>query len=113
MSDTVTKQFLTLLSDERSAIRTAAFDTLTALTDPKARLFDALGRTPISPENLAAIQKKVTENQVLLSAAIAGVGAARDRLTALQNVREHLNVYDQSGHIAKVVTGLPGLEKKA
>lgn len=113
MSDKAAKELLSLLSQERQAIRTAAFDVLDAMADRKSELFAALTSGGTSPENLGKIQKGLAENQALLAAAIAGVKAARTRIQALHAVRRELTVYDQAGQLARVKTVQPSLEKKA
>ncbi|WP_341367508.1 hypothetical protein [Yoonia sp. BS5-3] len=113
MPDHVSGKMIELLDRERSAIRTADFDALGAISDEKVALFDSLATSGASRQNLAQIKRKVDENQTLLSAAISGVAAAQDRLSAVRHVREGLSIYDKSGQMAKVPTTRPGLEKKA
>ena len=111
-TDTVS-DILDLLDRERDALRTGLFQDLDALGDTKQRLFAKLTQGAPEVSDLKQIKVRLSENKKLFSAAIRGVSAARDRIDALQNVREGLNVYDQSGQMAKVSTGQPVLRKKA
>lgn len=106
-------ELLDLLEEERVAIRTSAFDVLEPIGAAKVQLFDQVTLTGASKEELAKIQSRLAANQALLASAIAGVNAARDRIEALQNVREGLNVYDRSGQMARVPTPRREMEKKA
>lgn len=111
-TDTVAK-ILELLEREGVALKTGSFDTLDSVAELKDNLFDDLTRGQPSSSDLWRIKSRLTENQTLFSAAIRGVSAARDRIEALQNVREGLSVYDQSGQMEKVSTQRPVLRKKA
>lgn len=113
MPDRVSALMTALLARERVAIRTADFDGLAAIADEKAQLFNALPTSGATQDDLAKIKRQIDENQTLLSAAISGVAAAQDRLTAVRHVREGLSIYDQSGQMAKVQPPRPGMEKKA
>lgn len=113
MPDHISTFVAALLVQERTAIRTADFEGLAALSDEKTRLFDALPKSNATRRDLAEIKRQIDENQTLLSAAISGVAAAQDRLAAVRHVRDGLTIYDQSGQMAKVNAARPGLEKKA
>ncbi|PRY77594.1 hypothetical protein CLV80_10577 [Yoonia maritima] len=113
MRNSVTKRLIQTLKAEKSALREASFDVLGSLEKPKSELFKELAESAPDANELRAVQLAVTENQTLLSAAIAGIGAARARIEALQNVRSGLNVYDKSGAISKMANPQPEIEKKA
>jgi len=113
MTDHITESLLNLLGDERRAICSAKFDVLDTLAEQKIKMFDTLMRGKADPADLARISEQLRGNQTLFAAAIDGVKAARTRIEALHEVRVGLNVYDQSGQMAKVVTNQSGLEKKA
>ncbi len=113
MAHDIATKVLSLLDEERAAIRSASFDALPSLTETKSQLFAALEKKGAEKADLAKIQAQLTENQTLLASAIAGENAARGRIAALQNVREGLSVYDQSGQMATVRTRGADLQKKA
>ena len=102
-----------LLQAERAALRTGEFEVLDALLASKTALFARLAQSDASHAELAQIKTRLAENQSLLAAAIRGVEAARERLAALQHVRETLNTYDQQGQMAQVPTARPSMTKKA
>ncbi len=113
MTKGLATELFKLLDEERTAIKAADFDSLAPLSDAKVALFDELSSISATKTEFARIQMQLAENQALLAAAIAGVNAARGRIAALQNIREGLAVYDQSGQMAPVPTRRPELEKKA
>jgi len=113
MSTNTITEILKLLKHERNALKAGDFDTLDTLAETKNRLFEDLTRNSPAPSDLRQIKVRLSENQTLFSAAIKGVAAARDRIDALQNVREGLSVYNQSGQMAKVPTSRPAVRKKA
>ncbi|WP_394180941.1 flagellar protein FlgN [Yoonia maritima] len=113
MHETITQKLLTTLNAEKAALCSGSFDALDELSHQKYQQFEAFSATqPTGPE-LQKIQRLLSENQTLISAAIAGVQAARARVDALQNVRSGLSVYDQSGALARVSICRPDVEKKA
>lgn len=113
MPDRIVVELLELLDTERSALHRCAFDLLDHLANKKKHLIESLETSAINPSDMRKIGKRLSENQALLAAAIAGVKAASDRIAALQKVRSGLDVYDQTGQMAKVSAVRPGMEKKA
>ncbi|WP_106746746.1 hypothetical protein [Yoonia maritima] len=113
MRNPVIKRLIQILKAEKSALRRANFDVLGSLEKAKSELFKELAECTPDAKELRAVQLAVAENQTLFSAAIAGIGAARARIEALQNVRAGLNVYDKSGAIAKMANPKSEFEKKA
>lgn len=113
MRDRLGTRMIALLDQERVAIRTANFERLAVIADKKGALFSALPDSDATPGELTQIKQRIDANQTLLSAAISGVAAAQDRLSAVRHVREGLSVYNQSGQMDKVKTPRPGMEKKA
>ncbi|MDP5083880.1 MAG: flagellar protein FlgN [Yoonia sp.] len=101
------------LDAEKAAILDADYDALGPIEITKKRLLEALSISSGQAGTLAEIKTKVETNQALLRAAINGLQAARARVTALQEVRDGLSVYDQSGRIENVANRRGGLEKKA
>lgn len=113
MADTSSKELLDLLRLERLAIISGAYEQVNNLSKRKSDLLSGLRRSRNSAETLKRIAAAIEHNQVLLAAAIKGIGAARDRLNALSKVKDTLSVYDKSGQMAQVPFAKPGLEKKA
>ncbi len=113
MPNATTSEILRVLEDERQALCKGAFKTLDQILEKKELLLEELSRCKSSEDALAKVKSKLIENQALLAAAIRGVGAARDRIAGLENVREGLAIYDQSGQLSKVSTTASCLKKKA
>lgn len=113
MSDHTTAALLSLLDLERTALCGSDYSVLDDLADRKKQLIAAMAESEPHPKDVEKIRKKLSENQALLSAAIAGVKSARDRITELQKVRSGLGVYDQTGQIAQSLPASPEMEKKA
>ncbi len=113
MRDSPVIDLVALLDRENAAIIAGDYATLDELAIAKQQLFDALSGTPIPKAELRVIAAKLDKNQMLLAAAIKGIGAARSRLAALRAVRDGLQVYDRSGHFATTPLTRPELVKKA
>lgn len=113
MPKSLHKRILKLLSDERHAIANGAYTELTALGETKVMLFNMLLAVDMDSEDMQSIRLDLDHNQSLLSSAIDGVAAARARLSALQDVRDGLSIYDESGQLSKVANVQSSMEKKA
>lgn len=107
------QQLTDALVQEKQALKLGIFENLDAISATKVQLFERLAHENSTATEMTAIREKLAENQTLLLAAIAGVQAARDRIFALQHVRDGLNIYDQSGKMALVPTRNSDFEKKA
>ena len=107
------QQLTDALVQEKKALKRGVFEDLDAISATKVLLFERLAQENPTASEMTAIREKLAENQSLLVAAIAGVQAARDRSSALEHVRDGLNVYDQSGKMALVPTRNSDFEKKA
>lgn len=113
MHDSAVASLLKVLKAERVAIQSGKFELLLGLEEQKAAQLQILETMSPPLKELRMIRPKLIENQQLLSAAIAGVKAARDRIEALQNVRSGLSVYNESGTMATVPMRQTAIEKKA
>lgn len=102
-----------ILDQERHALLSADFKALAAFVSRKENLLTQLDKTTPAEEVLRPIRQKMDENLSLLAAAIKGVAAAGARLSALQNVKNGLSVYDNAGRLEHVRTHNSALEKKA
>lgn len=112
MADKSSPELLAVLNEERQMIQKGQFALLDDIVEKKAACFEQLDDQDIDPAVLKEIHTQLAENQGLLSAAIAGVAAARERLAALQHVRENLSVYDHNGQMATVATPATVMHKK-
>jgi flagellar biosynthesis/type III secretory pathway chaperone len=102
-----------VLDQERQALISADYDALATFVSQKEALLSQLEKTIPAKEELRPLRQKMDENLGLLAAAIKGVAAASARLSALQNVKSGLSVYDNAGRLEHVRTHNPALEKKA
>lgn len=102
-----------LLAAEKLALMTANYDALAPLELQKSDLLQALSKETNSKKALRKIRDQIDANQALLAAAISGIGAARKRFDALNNVQNNLTVYDQSGQMNVVPARNSAFEKKA
>ncbi len=103
----------TLLDHEREAILAARYDELAHIAAKKITSLERLTFDPPDHKKLKALKEKMADNQNLITAALRGIAAARDRLSALENVRDGLTTYDQSGNMSLVPTPQNRVEKKA
>ncbi|MEJ6403227.1 hypothetical protein [Yoonia sp. 2307UL14-13] len=113
MADTNANSLLELLGDERVALKHGDFATLQQLLERKTTLMNRLLRTPIDQHTALRVRDALEKNHQLLSAAQAGILAARDRISALEAIGRGMNVYDQSGHVASVEARQGNLFRKA
>ena len=107
------KKFIQLLEQERRAIVTADFDKIDSLAASKQALFDQTLSRVKNKAALSEIHNALQRNQALFLAAIEGVSAARQRISAMREVRDNLRIYDQSGRIAQVASKTPDLSKRS
>jgi hypothetical protein len=113
MHDSAVAVLLMTLKEEQAALRSGKFELLLDLEEQKSAQLQALEHKPPSRAELHKIRTKLSENQKLFSAAIAGVRAARERIEALHNVRSGLNTYDKSGAMSTAPLQRSAFEKKA
>ncbi len=102
-----------VLSQEREALLEGKYDDLPKLADAKAQLLDRLAHLNPPTAELRHLKARMDSNQDLIVAALQGVAAAKDRIEALEDVRDGLRTYDQSGQVAVVAKSARALEKKA
>lgn len=102
-----------VLTRERTALLGGTYDDLPDLAEKKGQLLDALARSSPDRSDLRRIKRKMDQNQDLIAAALRGVGAAKERISALEAVRNGLMTYDQSGQVALVTKPTQSFEKKA
>lgn len=102
-----------VLDAERAALLGANYGTLGPIAASKEQLLGQLSSTSDQMTGLQEIKTRIAANQALLRAAINGVAAAKARVAALQNVRDELGIYDQTGKLEKAVNCGGSLEKKA
>ena len=102
-----------VLALERAAILAGNYAELSVLATQKETHLGALSTLVPKRSDMRRIKASMDENQDLLAAALRGVAAAKDRIDALQSVRDGLRTYDQSGQVTNVHKGAQSLQKKA
>lgn len=113
MPDTLHTKIMLLLNQEHRAIVGGHYDELSGLGQTKNQLFEMLTAVSLNEEKMQQIRNGLERNQILLNAALTGVSDAKTRLSALQEVRDGLRVYNQDGQIADVPMARHALEKKS
>ena len=113
MVNSTATQLLELLNREREAITQADFLAVDHCVTKKETLLTALNNSPVVTGTLTKIRSALEENQTLLTSVIAGVQAARIRVTELKDVHMGLRVYNQTGQIVQVQTRNTGLSKQS
>jgi len=106
-------QLFTILDEERCALLHAQYDQLPAIAESKRRCLERLSRTSPTKDTLRSLKARIAENQQLITAALRGVAAGRERIAALENVRDVLTTYDPSGKMSLLPTNQKTVEKKA
>lgn len=101
-----------LLDLERLYLLKGALDHLPEISDRKLELVDELhGQSHALPD---AIREKLHKNQDLLKSAIAGIQAAKNRMTEFRHVRDCLSFYGPQGHMQNIpLSGARQLKTKA
>ncbi len=99
--------------DEREALLAGDYNVITSLAETKEKMLQSLPYAALSENALTALRKDIAYNQTLISAALSGIAAARDRMKALAQVKDGLNVYNQNGQLAHVSAKPPAVERKA
>lgn len=112
MLDSKKNKLLDILKRERAALLAGDFVALDNLFPIKSALFDELTTGSRKSTELSDVRIALVRNQNLLQAALDGVASARLRLNALQEVREGMHVYDQSGQLSHVSGARPGFVKR-
>ena len=113
MGDRLVQEFMEQLEMERAALRNGKFDRLEKISEKKSELLSKMTRSDLKQDDLRKVKARLIENKNLISSAMRGVSAAKDRLLAMRKVREELAVYDRDGQVFKVETLRPAVEKKA
>lgn len=104
-----------LLDQERKALVTGDLDKIRRLLSHKEILIDKINTLDAFEQaSLAAINAKVTRNQVLLNSAMEGIRAVANRMADLRKVRRGLETYDQKGRKTRFGTHTDSsVEKRA
>ena len=113
MHDPHAEALLTLLAEERAALRVGDLTVLPDLADRKSRLSQELAVTPPDRAAAARIAKALARNARLLAASRDGIRAAQARLAALKDVRSGLSLYTARGDRTTVAQRPDSLEHKA
>jgi len=102
-----------VLAIERTALLSADFPALAPLATMKEQLLQDLLQSPPANGELTDLRSKMQRNLDLTSAALRGVAAAQERISALETVRDKLTTYDQNGNVALVSQRRRTIERKA
>ena len=113
MHDTPADSLLTLLAQERAALRTGDLTRLSDFATRKAQLSQDLAQASLGRVMALRIGQALAHNERLLVAACDGIRAARARLAALKDVRNGLNLYTAQGDRTTVARRPDSLEHKA
>jgi hypothetical protein len=113
MADILNQTLHALLTEERQAILSGAFDKLQDLAGRKEALFCELVQAEVTAPNLRRIGVQVSRNQRLLAAALRGIRDVGDRLGTVREVRDNFSTYDSAGQKLTVAPPRPGFEHKS
>lgn len=104
-----------ILDRERLALIRGDLDRLHRLLPEKTSLIDRLNDLDqIEHSALQHVQDKLQRNQVLLNSAMEGIRAVAERMSALRQIRQGLDIYDPSGRKRRFAADLPHtVEKRA
>jgi hypothetical protein len=102
MPDITAQHILDLLAQERQAIIRSEFELVDRLATEKNEVFKQIDISTLQSHDLQQINIAMSQNQILIKAAIAGITAARARIAALEDVRSGLRTYNQEGNLAHV-----------
>ncbi len=101
-----------LLDEERAALRAGHLAKVAELTSQKVELVQDLSALRLSAGQARKLRDSADHNAKLLEAALSGMRAAQERLTALRAVRSGLNIYDSKGSKQTVARSNGGMEHK-
>lgn len=100
-----------VLEVERYVLSTGNFGTLTEIIAEKSRLIDMLDAEDAG--SLARLQESARQNQALLDAALKGMRAAQQRITAIRQAGHTLNSYDDQGRAKQIIGDHRSVERRA
>lgn len=110
MADPV-RELIDLLNVERAALVRADFLTVAKNAAQKESLLSGLHGATVPAPRLQKLRSALEQNQVLFTAAVAGINAAKNRIQTLNDVRSGLRTYDQAGQISRVEGQISGVNK--
>lgn len=113
MRKSTTEALVTLLDQESDALRKGDFAGLADFAKRKNSLITALTKDQARATDIAAIRAKAARNEALFASAIKGVQTARDRISALNDVRNGLSFYSENGQMKHVPENRSAMERKA
>lgn len=87
-----------LLADERRALLSGDFGSLTDFIQAKEQLLSKLERAKLPAEDLRTLREAAASNQSLLDAALKGVQAARQRIEMAKNGGPSFSTYNAQGN---------------
>lgn len=92
-----------LLDEERQALLDGNLEQIERLSERKESLMDDLN-SQSSPdiELYSELNTKVLRNQALLKSSMAGIRKVADRLAAMRQIKNSLDLYDAKGRRQKI-----------
>ncbi|MBS1301870.1 flagellar biosynthesis protein FlgN [Loktanella sp. SALINAS62] len=113
MTEQTATDLLSILEQERGALRAGQIDRLQDLTQQKIALVDRLVTSGSAPDRLSLILSVMGRNERLLKSACDGIGAANARLAEMRSVKSNLSYYSSAGKKSNIRTPDPSLERRA
>lgn len=113
MSDmTETAEMLeAVLEVERFVLSTGNLGSLKEIIAEKARLIDKLSTEDAG--SLGKLQESARRNQAMLDAALKGIRAAQQRVSAIMQAGHTLNSYDDQGRARRITGDHRNVERRA
>lgn len=108
-----TTALISLLTQERTMLKTGALQHLSDIRTEKEAAITMLEKLPPEAEELDEILTLARRNAVMLEAVIAGVEAARQSIAAGHGAQRSLTSYSASGQARELAEHRHDLEHKA
>lgn len=112
MPDPVVKRLLDILDRERTALTDGDFVALEPLGLAKEQAQTVLAKRQVTPQDVELLALRTTQNQALLRAAIAGVGAARESVEMLRRAGQQSVVYGKDGKTSRLSSTVQRFSQK-
>ncbi|MEM9581637.1 MAG: hypothetical protein AAGA08_00825 [Pseudomonadota bacterium] len=108
-------EIMNVLEEEQLLLLKADFESLSALSQRKEALVDALKSRGAeeNPRQTDAIKSKAERNAQLYVAALSGLGQAIDRISEIRSTLGKIKTYDDRGQVTTTNTQAPSISIKA
>lgn len=107
------KDLMTLLEQERQAVRRGQVDQLSDIAARKDQMMGHVAAMQLTRQDARALRDAADRNGRLIAAALSGVRDAQHRLAALSEASDGLTVYSADGAKARVNSTGRTLQRKA